>query len=372
VLDPDQLAAIDDDVAALLTELDTTVTTFDARLDDLEDRVLELETGSGPPPPVVVVPEAPDPEDVRVVVNGRDVRVTVTAPGATMAQFDVDPGATIEESGLSHTRVLEPGTYAVQVAVGNTAGWSTQSPGVPFTIVDDTPVPPDPPPTTTDRVTPLVSAGPVSHVRFHDLAPNTIALQMTGSGWDAGHLVFERVAQAVVWATSGHLHDVDIWNFGRGGAGTSGQAHGVYGREGLVERVRVHSIDPSAPNGSSAFHAHKESGPVTGLTYRDCENHSGADSIIAGYRAGLANNTVDGFVQTAGKFRIGVANQANGGNNVCTDLDLALLQIDGASWGDGCRFAGRTRRIAHAGAERTKAWMESRYPNVDFDGLTVG
>ena len=210
-------------------------------------------------------------------------------------------------------------------------------------------------------------------LHFHDLGADTTALSIEGDGWEVGNLLLETICLGIFWADSpnGWLHDVDVYGFGRGGAGSSGQAHAVYARDGRLTRVRVHSADPSIPNDSAAFHAHQENGPVGPLLWEACENHSGQGTIIAGY-VRVEDVEVAGFVQSSGKFRIGVADVDNG-QILLRGLDLATLQLDGTSFGAGSVIAGHAAEVVTAGGPGlTLEQVQDRYPELDLSGLTIG
>jgi len=208
---------------------------------------------------------------------------------------------------------------------------------------------------------------------FHDLGADTTALSIEGDGWEVGDLLLETICLGIFWADSpnGWLHDVDIYGFGRGGAGSSGQAHAVYARDGRLTRVRVHTADPSIPRDSAAFHAHQENGPVGPLLWEACENHSGQGTIIAGY-VRVEDIETAGFLQPAGKFRIGVAGEDNG-QIVLRGLDVATLQLDGTSFGAGSLLEGHAAEVVTAGGPGLSLeQVQDRYPGLDISGLTIG
>jgi hypothetical protein len=230
---------------------------------------------------------------------------------------------------------------------------------------------PDPPPAAKERTTPLrVGAGATETgwlVRdCGNTSPYPTAVTV-GEGGTLTNTTVRNVAQAIEGGGVVNLRDVIVEDFA--GIPTQ-QAHGVYTRHGLCERVTVRRMKPNSGNGSCSFHAHKENGYVENLTWKDCVDETGADAVMAGY-VGVRNCTIDGFTKPTGKLRLGAAGKANGRNSFLR-LKVATLQLDG-SFAAGTIVAGTCRELTTAGGPgMTNAQAAALFPGVDFSGLTRG
>jgi hypothetical protein len=243
-------------------------------------------------------------------------------------------------------------------------------------IPDEPPPPPPPPPPpdpvpVKDRTTPLtVGAGRTeTGWNIHDTpgAPDYPSAVDMGEGSTLTATTISNVPQAVFAAGTVTIEDVTVDGFG--GISTQ-QAHGFYVRHGVLRRCWVKRVLPNTGNGSASFHAHKQSGPVENLTWEECRDDGAVDAIMAGYVA-VNNCTIDGFTKPLGKLRIGVAGKANG-KNTFRRLDVNVLQLDG-TFAAGTVVAGRCKQlVTGGGAGMSVAQAKTRWPTVDFSGLTVG